>query len=72
MLSRHSNEKELKEMDTQILYKSDGNYYIEEIIPGEYSDRGDSITHYQSAKCFCLLRKTVSSALQKSCVVPLL
>ena len=47
MLSRHSNEKELKEMDTQILYKSDGNYYIEEIIPGEYSDRGDSITHYQ-------------------------
>ncbi len=47
MLSRHSNEKELKEMNTQILYKSDGNYYIEEIIPGEYSDRGDSITHYQ-------------------------
>lgn len=47
MLSRHSNEKELKEMDTQILYKSDGNYYIEEIISGEYSDRGDSITHYQ-------------------------
>ncbi len=47
MLSRHSNEKELKEMDTQILYKSDGNYYIEEIIPGEYSDRGDIITHYQ-------------------------
>ncbi len=47
MLSRHSNEKELKEMDTQILYKSDGNYYIEEIIPGEYSDRGDFITHYQ-------------------------
>ena len=40
MLSRHSNEKELKEMDTQILYKSDGNYYIEEIIPGEYSDSG--------------------------------
>ena len=35
------------EMDTQILYKSDGNYYIEEIIPGEYSDRGDIITHYQ-------------------------
>ena len=47
MLSRHSNEKELKEMNTQILYKSDGNYYIEEIIPGEYSDQGDSITHYQ-------------------------
>ena len=47
MLSRHSNKKELKEMDTQILYKSDGNYYIEEIIPGEYSDRGDIITHYQ-------------------------
>ena len=47
MLSRHSNEKELKEMNTQILYKSDGNYYIEEIIPGEYSDRGDFITHYQ-------------------------
>lgn len=47
MLSRHSNEKELKEMDTQILYKSDGNYYIEEIIPGEYSDRGEFITHYR-------------------------
>ncbi len=47
MLSRHSNKKELKEMDTQILYKSDGNYYIEEIIPGEYSDRGEFITHYQ-------------------------
>ncbi len=47
MLPRHSNEKELKEVDTQILYKSDGNYYIEEIISGEYSDRGDSITHYQ-------------------------
>jgi hypothetical protein len=47
MLSRHSNEKELKEMDTQILYKSNGNYYIEEIIPGEYSDRGEFITHYQ-------------------------
>jgi hypothetical protein len=47
MLSRHSNKKELKEMDTQILYKSDGNYYIEEIISGEYSDRGESITHYQ-------------------------
>ena len=47
MLSRHSSEKELKEMNTQILYKSNGNYYIEEIIPGEYSDRGDSITHYQ-------------------------
>ncbi len=46
MLSR-DNKKELKEMDTQILYKSNGNYYIEEIIPGEYSDRGDSITHYQ-------------------------
>ena len=46
MLSR-DNKKELKEMDTQILYKSDGNYYIEEIIPGEYSDRGDFITHYQ-------------------------
>lgn len=47
MLSRHSNKKELKEMDTQILYKSDGNYYIKEIIPGEYSDRGEFITHYQ-------------------------
>ena len=46
MLSR-DNKKELKEMDTQILYKSDGNYYIEEIIPGEYSDRGDIVTHYQ-------------------------
>ena len=46
MLSR-DNKKELKEMDTQILYKSDGNYYIEEIISGEYSDRGESITHYQ-------------------------
>lgn len=46
MLSRDS-KKELKEMNTEILYKSDGNYYIEEIIPGEYSDRGDSITHYQ-------------------------
>ena len=46
MLSR-DNKKELKEMNTQILYKSDGNYYIEEIIPGEYSDRGDFITHYQ-------------------------
>ncbi|NBI88513.1 hypothetical protein D3Z47_20955 [Lachnospiraceae bacterium] len=46
MLSR-DNKKELKEMDTQILYKSNGNYYIEEIIPGEYSDRGDIITHYQ-------------------------
>ncbi len=46
MLSR-DNKKELKEMDTQILYKSDGNYYIEEIIPGEYSDRGEFITHYQ-------------------------
>ena len=34
-------------MDTQILYKSDGNYYIEEIISGEYSDRGESITRYQ-------------------------
>ena len=47
MLSRHSNEKELKEMDTQILYKSNGNYYIEDIIPGEYSDRGEFITYYQ-------------------------
>lgn len=46
MLSR-DNKRELKEMDTQILYKSNGNYYIEEIIPGEYSDWGDSITHYQ-------------------------
>ena len=46
MLSR-DNKKELKEMYTQILYKSDGNYYIEEIIPGEYSDRGEFITHYQ-------------------------
>ncbi len=47
MLSRHSNKKELKEMDTQILYKSDGNYYIEEIIPGEYSDQGEFRTYYQ-------------------------
>ncbi len=47
MLSRDSNKKELKEMDTQILYESDGNYYIEEIISGEYSDRGEFITHYQ-------------------------
>lgn len=46
MLSR-DNKRELKEMDTQILYKSNGNYYIEEIIPGEYSNWGDSITHYQ-------------------------
>ena len=46
MLSR-DNKKELKEMDTEILYKSNGNYYIEEIIPGEYSDRGEVITHYQ-------------------------
>ncbi len=47
MLSRHSNKKELKEMDTQILYKSDGNYYIEEIIPGDYSDQGEFRTYYQ-------------------------
>ena len=47
MLSRDSNKKELKEMYTQILYKSDGNYYIEEIIPGEYSNRGEFKTHYQ-------------------------
>ncbi len=47
MLSRHSNKRELKEMDTQILYKSDGNYYIEEIIPGEYSDQGEFRTYYQ-------------------------
>ncbi|MCI8390609.1 MAG: hypothetical protein HFI35_08025, partial [Roseburia sp.] len=46
MLSR-DNKKELKEMYTEILYKSNGNYYIEEIIPGEYSDRGEVITHYQ-------------------------
>ena len=46
MLSRDS-KKELKEMYTQILYKSDGNYYIEEIISGEYSNRGEFITHYQ-------------------------
>ena len=46
MLSR-DNKKELKEMYTEILYKSNGNYYIQEIIPGEYSDRGDFITHYQ-------------------------
>ena len=46
MLSR-DNKKELKEMDTQILYKSNGNYYIEEIISGEYSDRGEFKTHYQ-------------------------
>lgn len=47
MLSRDSNKKELKEMYTQILYKSDGNYYIEEIISGEYSDRGEFKTYYQ-------------------------
>ena len=47
MLSRDSNKKELKEMYTQILYKSDGNYYIEEIIPGEYSNRREFKTHYQ-------------------------
>ncbi len=47
MLSRHSNKKELKEMNTQILYKSDGNYYIEEIIPGDYSDQGEFRTYYQ-------------------------
>lgn len=47
MLSRDSNKKELKEMYTQILYKSDGNYYIEEIISDEYSDRGEFITHYK-------------------------
>ena len=46
MLSR-DNKKELKEMYTEILYKSNGNYYIEEIIPGEYSDRGEFITYYQ-------------------------
>ncbi|MDE5908833.1 MAG: M56 family metallopeptidase [Lachnospiraceae bacterium] len=46
MLSR-DNKKELKEMYTEILYKSNGNYYIEVIIPGEYSDRGEFITHYQ-------------------------
>ncbi len=46
MLSR-DNKKELKEMDTQILYKSNGNYYIEEIIPGEYSEQGEFITYYQ-------------------------
>ena len=46
MLSR-DNKKELKEMCTEILYKSNGNYYIEEIIPGEYSDRGEFITYYQ-------------------------
>ena len=47
MLSRDSNKKELKEMYTQILYKSDGNYYIDEIIPDEYSNRGEFKTHYQ-------------------------
>ncbi len=47
MLSRHSNKRELKEMDTQILYKSDGNCYIEEIIPGDYSDQGEFRTYYQ-------------------------
>lgn len=47
MLSRDSNKKELKEIYTQILYKSDGNYYIEEIISGEYSNRGEFKTHYQ-------------------------
>ena len=46
MLSR-DNKRELKEMCTEILYKSNGNYYIEEIIPGEYSDRGEFITYYQ-------------------------
>lgn len=47
MLSRDRMKKELKEMNTQILYKSGGNYYIEEIISGECSDRGEFITHYQ-------------------------
>lgn len=47
MLSRDSNKEKLKEMYTQILYKSDGNYYIEEIIPGGYSNRGEFITYYQ-------------------------
>ncbi|MEY8335905.1 M56 family metallopeptidase [Lachnospiraceae bacterium 47-T17] len=46
MLSR-DNKKELKEMYTEILYKSNDNYYIEVIIPGEYSDQGEFITHYQ-------------------------
>ncbi len=46
MLSR-DNKKELKEMCTEILYKSNGNYYIEEIIPGEYSEQGEFITYYQ-------------------------
>lgn len=46
MLSR-DRKKELKEMDTQILYKSGGNYYIEEIISGEYSDQGEFVTHYR-------------------------
>lgn len=47
MLSRDSNKKELKEMYTQTLYKSDGNYYIEEIISDKYSDRGEFVTHYK-------------------------
>ena len=47
MLSRDRNNKGLKEMYTEILYKSDGTYYIEEIIPGDYSDRGEFITYYQ-------------------------
>jgi len=34
-------------MCTEILYKSNGNYYIEEIIPGEYSEQGEFITYYQ-------------------------
>lgn len=47
MLSRDRNNKGLKGMYTEILYKSDGNYYIEEIIPGDYSDRGEFKTYYQ-------------------------
>lgn len=47
MLSRDRKNKGLKEMYTEILYKSDGNYYIEEIILGDYSDRGEFKTYYQ-------------------------
>ena len=66
MLSRDSNKKELKEMYTQILYKSDGNYYIEEIISGEYSDRGEFKTYYQVSEeianyILSYLEETVSS-----------
>lgn len=53
-------------MDTQILYKSDGNYYIEEIIPGEYSDRGEFITHYQASETARRIRKMRSLSARKT------